>query len=124
MVYLESRKNVRTLSLLFQIQNKSASHWIVYKKTDEWYIEQQRMTTNDNEWQGASGKTNDNEWQRMKQRVATSDNEWNNEWQRVTTSGKANENEWQRMAKSKKKWQWVTVNDSEWYNEWKTNERK
>ena len=24
---------------------------IVYKKTDEWYIELQRVTTNDNEWQ-------------------------------------------------------------------------
>ena len=23
---------------------------IVYKKTDEWYIEWQRVTTNDNEW--------------------------------------------------------------------------
>ena len=40
---------------------------IVYKKTDEWYIEWQRVTTNDNEWY--------------------------NEWQRVTTNG----NEWQRV---------------------------
>ena len=37
---------------------------IVYKKTDEWYIEWQRITTR--------GTTSDNEWQRMK----TSDNEW------------------------------------------------
>ena len=30
---------------------------ILYKKTDEWYIEWQRVTT--------SGTTNDNEWQRV-----------------------------------------------------------
>ena len=35
---------------------------IFYKKTDEWYIEWQRVTTSDNEWY--------NEWQR----IATSDN--------------------------------------------------
>ena len=39
---------------------------IVYKKTDEWYIEWQRMTTSDNELY----------------------NEWYNEWQRMTTSDK------------------------------------
>ena len=49
---------------------------IVYKKTDEWHNEWQRMTTNDNEWY--------NEWQRVVQWVKTSDNEWYNEWQRVT----------------------------------------
>ena len=52
---------------------------IVYKKTDEWYIEWQRVT--------ASGTTSDNKWQRVVQRVTTSgtanDNEWYNEWQRV-----------------------------------------
>ena len=100
MVYLESRKNVRTLSLLFQIQNKSASHWIVYKKTDEWYIEQQRMTTNDNEWQGASGKTNDNEWQRMKQRVATSETTNDNEWQQVVKQMKMSDKEWKQVTKN------------------------
>ena len=59
--------------------------WIVYKKTDEWYIEWQRVTTSgtsDNEWQRVttSGTTSHNEWQR----VTTSDNGW----QRVTTSDK------------------------------------
>ena len=48
---------------------------IVYKKTDEWYIEWQRVvqrvTVNDNEWQQmtTSGAKADNEWQRMTQRV-------------------------------------------------------
>ena len=36
--------------------------WIVYKKTDEWYIEWQQVTTSDSEWQQVT--TNDNEWQR------------------------------------------------------------
>ena len=36
---------------------------IVNKKTDKWYIEWQRVTTNDNEWHG---------WQQM----ATSGKEW------------------------------------------------
>ena len=37
---------------------------IIYKKKDEWYIEWQRMTTNDNEWQrvAMSGTTSENEW--------------------------------------------------------------
>ena len=54
---------------------------IVYKKTDEWYIEWQRITT--------SGATNDNEWQRVVQRVRTNDNELqqmaisDSEWQQV-----------------------------------------
>ena len=47
---------------------------IVYKKTDEWYIEWQRMIPGD--------ATNANEWQRVVQRVRTNDNEW----QRVTTN--------------------------------------
>ena len=38
---------------------------IVYKKTDEWYIE----------------------WKRVVQRVTTNDNEWYNKWQGMTTSG-------------------------------------
>ena len=76
---------------------------IVYKNTDEWYIEWQRVvqrvTTNDNEWQRmtTSGTTSDNEWY-------TSDNEWqrvttsDNEWQRVTTSGTTSDNECQRVT--------------------------
>ena len=61
---------------------------VVYRKTDEWYIEWQRMTT--------SGTTSDNEWQR----VTTNDNEWYNEWQRMTMS----ENEWKRMTESGNEW--------------------
>ena len=49
---------------------------IVYKKTYEWYIEWQRMTTSDNKWY--------NEWRRMK----TSDNEWQRVVQQVTKSDK------------------------------------
>ena len=48
--------------------NKSTQKFtIFYKKTDEWYIESQRVTTNDNEWY--------REWQRMTTSVTTSDNE-------------------------------------------------
>ena len=91
--------------------------WIVYKKTDVWYIEWQRGTTNGNECHSELQRvvqqlttnvqltaTNDNEWQRMK----TSDNECYNEWQKVTTSGKG----WQEMAMSDSEWE-------HWYSEWK-----
>ena len=44
---------------------------IVYKKADEWYIEWQRMTTNDNEWQHM--KIGGSEWQ------------WYNEWKQRST---------------------------------------
>ena len=54
---------------------------IVYKKTDEWRIE----------WQ----------W------VTTSDNEWYNEWQRISTSDTTSDNE--RMTTSDNEWQWVIV---------------
>ena len=50
---------------------------IVYKKTGEWYIEWQRVTT--------SGTTSDNKWY----------NEWCTKWQRVT---RCNYNEWQRVT--------------------------
>ena len=69
---------------------------IVYKKKDEWYIEWQLVTTNDNEWQ----------------RMTTSDNKWYNEWQRVTASDTTSDNEWQQIAMSDSEWQ-------QWYNEWK-----
>ena len=91
-------------------KKKKLALTIVYKKTDEWYIEWQRVTTNDNEWQRVvkrmttSGTTSDNEWQR----VTTSDNKWYNKWQRVKMSGK----EWQWMAMSDSKWE-------QWYSEWK-----
>ena len=51
---------------------------IVYKKTDEWYIEWQRVTTNNNECY--------NEWK--------NDSEWYNEWQQMTT----NSNERERVT--------------------------
>ena len=40
---------------------------IVYKTIDEWFIEWQRVTTNDKEWQRmtTSGTTSDNECQRV-----------------------------------------------------------
>ena len=78
---------------------------IFYKKTDEWYIEWQRVTTNDNEWQGVVqrvttiGITSDNEWQR----VAMNDNEWQGVVQQVTKS----DNEWQRTTTNGKEWQRV-----------------
>ena len=62
---------------------------IVYKKTDEWYMKRQRVTT--------SGTTNDNEWQRVVQRVTMnatmSDNEWYNEWKRLVQRMKANDSD-------------------------------
>ena len=64
---------------------------IVYKKTDEWYIEWQRMTASDNKWQRVT--TSENEWQR----VRASDNEWKretknyNEWQPMAARDKTNE---------------------------------
>ena len=107
-IFLWTCTNVRACSQLFPI---------VYKKTDERYIEWQWVTTNDNEWQ----------------RMTMSDSEW----QRVTTSGTTSGNEWQRMAMNDNKWQRVKTSDSEWQrvtkneSEWqrmikriKTNENK
>ena len=51
-----------------------------YKKTDEWYIEWQRVVQR--------VTTNDNEWQQMTTSGTTSENEWYNKWQRMTTSDK------------------------------------
>ena len=66
---------------------------IVYKKTDAWYIEWQRvvqrvvqrMTTSDT----TSDKTSDNEWQQVIQGVIKNDNKW----QRVVQQMKTNESE-------------------------------
>ena len=52
------------------------SFWLVYKKTDEWYIE----------------------WQQVVQWIKTSENECFNQWQVVT----AGENEWQQVTMSDK----------------------
>ena len=70
---------------------------IVYKKTDEWYIEWQRVTT--------SGTTSDNEWQRVTTSGTTSDKEW----QRMTTSVTTSDNEWQPVASNEEKWQRVAI---------------
>ena len=67
---------------------------IVYKKTDEWYIEWQRVVQR--------VTTNDNEWQRMTTSDITSDNER----KRMVTCGARNENEWKRMRTSKREWFW------------------
>ena len=80
---------------------------IVYKETDQWYIELHRMTMSDNEWQQmvrrmtSSDTTSDNEWQQVVQQVTTNDNEsqrvtkYDNEWQRITASDKTNEYKWE-----------------------------
>ena len=52
---------------------------IVYKHTDEWCIEWQRMTT--------SGATNKNQWYNEWEPMTTNDNKW----QLVTASGTTNE---------------------------------
>ena len=44
---------------------------MVYKKTDEWYIKWQRVTT--------SGATSDNDWQQVVQRVMPSGRTHDNE---------------------------------------------
>ena len=102
-------------------KNNSWSFMIVYKKTDEWYTEWQRVKKN--------GTTSDNKWQRVVQGITRSDNKWYNKWQGVVQVVAKNgnkwlrvtmyDNEWQRMTTSNKKWQWVKVNDTGWYNEWK-----
>ena len=83
---------------------------IVYKKTDEWYIEWQRVAT--------SGTKSDNkwykEWQQVVQRVTTNDNEWQRVVQqvttkRMTTNGTKWYNEWQRVTTSDIEWREVTT---------------
>ena len=72
--------------------NSSTELGIVYKKTEELYIEWQRVTptgtTSDNEWKRVTTNDNEcyNEWQQVVQRVTANDNEWYNEWQRMTKS--------------------------------------
>ena len=108
------------LVLFFKISFREIyfSDKIVYKKTDEWYIEWQRVTTNDDEWQRVVQRvtTNDttsgNEWQRMIKGGTTSDNEWHNEWKRVTMSDTTSDNKWQQMTMSGSEWQ-------QWHNELK-----
>ena len=68
---------------------------IIYKKTDEWYIEWRRVTTNDIEWYNKL------------QRMTMSDNEWYNERQGVVQWMTKNDNEWQRVTKNGNEWQRV-----------------
>ena len=51
---------------------------IVYKKTDKWYIEWQRVTLSDSEWYNEWQRmtTSGNDWQLVVQPITTSDNEW------------------------------------------------
>ena len=66
---------------------------IIYKKTDEWYIEWHRMTTSDNEWHrvvqrmttidATSGIASDNEWRREQQKMTMNDREWQRVIKRV-----------------------------------------
>ena len=71
---------------------------IVYKRTDEWYVKWQRVTTGDNEWQRVTPNTNEwSEWQRVAQRETTSERQGvtpNDKWQQMTTS----DNKWQRVV--------------------------
>ena len=71
---------------------------IVYKKTDEWYIEWQQVTKIDNEWQRiiTSGATNDNEWYDEWQRMTTNDNKW----QQVVQEMKTNDTEQGQVKES------------------------
>ena len=85
---------------------------IVYKKTDEWNIQIQRVTTSstisDNKWQGmvqrittltTIGTTSDNEWQR----VQTNGNDWCSKWQHMITCGttkKTTESKLQQVKES------------------------
>ena len=102
-------------------KNNSWSFLIVYKKTDEWYIEWQRAKKN--------GTTSDNVWQRVVQWMTRRDSKWYNKWQGAVQGVAKNGNEWlrvtmydnawQQMTMSNKKLQWVKVNDSEWWKEWK-----
>ena len=104
--YTEKRidKKVMVTFKIFDVAdcktNNYSTQMIVYKKTDEWYIEWQRMTT--------SGTTNDNEWYNEWKRVTTSgtsDKKWYRKWTLMTTSNK----KWQRMTASDK---WMNTNES------------
>ena len=73
------------------IQVEMIKQQILYKKTGDWFIEWQWMTT--------SSTTGDSEWQRVVQRVTTNDNEW----QLAVT----NDSEWQQLTMRDRKWQQV-----------------
>ena len=74
---------------------------IVYKKTEEWYIEWQWVTT--------SGTTSENGWQP----VTANDKEWCNEWQQLVQRATTSDNEWQKMTRSDKEWYLVTTSDNQ-----------
>ena len=108
MFYSISIFNIKHVIPGYVLLNEINNHWndlftyilkIVYKKTDEWYLEWQRVTTSDNEWynEWQEMTTSDKEWQWVVQRVTTSgttsDNEWYNEWQRVVQRVTTSDNE-------------------------------
>ena len=79
---------------------------MIYKKTDKWYIEWQRVVQ--------QVTMDANEWQRMATSSTTNDNKWHNKWQRVvqgvTMSGATSAKKWQRVITSDKEWQRVIRN--------------
>ena len=77
---LENTYVISSLSYIIVQPKKIVASEIVYKKSDDWYIEWQRVTTNDNEWKRVTA--NDNERQRVKR---TGDSEW--QW--VTANAKS-----------------------------------
>ena len=105
-------------------KKKKLALTIVYKKTDEWYIEWQRVTTSyttsENEWYNEWQRvvqpvaTNGNEWQPVVKQVVTNDSEWQRVVQRVTTIDYDWQKVVQRVAKSENEWQRVTTNGNEW----------
>ena len=68
-MYVDLKYVVAVLNIKASFRQKM----IVYKKTDEWYIEWQRMKTSDSEWEGVT--RNDNEWQRMTASNPTNEND-------------------------------------------------
>ena len=89
-------------------KNFFENFWIVYKITDERYIEWQRVAqrviASDNEWQRMT--TSGNEWQRATKNDNQWYNEWYNEWQRVITNDSEWYNKWKRIRTSKREWFW------------------
>ena len=105
-------------SWVCEIKNRSERK-IVYKKTADWYIEWQGVTTN-----GNRVTASDNEWYKEWEWMKTSDNEWQrvvNKWQRVTASSTTSDNEWyneqQQVTTNDNERQWITTSDT-------TNESK
>ena len=87
--------NAQQQTSTFRLTQIMKPSLIAYKRTDEWYIEQQQVI----------------------QRVTTNYNKWYNEWQLARTSDATSDSEPQRVIMSENEWQKVTSIDNEWYNE-------